>query len=549
MFVSIILDTEYMGMAERFKWFLKNISHAKKMDAIVITHEYIKTNQNELLSACAERFYEEFEMERVTEEEMSELDIYYIPDSFFEKMEKETGTRSKAIVELSYHRNKDLEKYIESFVEDGLSKRGEKKVDGIFNCIHCLESIDYIAKVYQCPVIPYVFSAIRKVHGYTQTLYMANMSAGLMNNDDVKKLYDDFEKNKPEKFELLTKKEILALIGKQRNLPLLPLLNQAGKYELGVAEGAFRITPQLYHNDQITEDDIYYEARKKYDSRQIISRIHPILLDQMGIGRRHMQNDPVSFILSCKRIAAIHSQIVIKAALWNRVPCVFGQDLPYSFLLSEDIISEKPLSDEKLNFILFCYFIPNKCMFDREYWLWRMERPSAKEIYERHIHIIIEDLGYESNILRVRENRLRHLLGKRLHNDLAIDRIINDDMTGEFDYDFLLSKLTVQYKNGECENYYTLNYVADDEITSEFYITSGEIEKMIFVPLDGSDGFVKINKAQIGNDEPLPEKYSIYTYCNKGEEKYVFKGNVDGGPIAFSWNGKRYDEYIFSIDQ
>ena len=93
MFVSIIFDTEYMGMGERIKWFLKSLSHAKEMDAVVITHEYLKKNFETLLGKCNERFFEEFEMRHIKETEMEEIDIYYIPDSFFHNLEKKYGTR------------------------------------------------------------------------------------------------------------------------------------------------------------------------------------------------------------------------------------------------------------------------------------------------------------------------------------------------------------------------------------------------------------------------------------------------------------------------
>ena len=47
MFVSIIFDAEYFGMGERYKWFLKNISHARENDCLVITHKYIEEHYEE----------------------------------------------------------------------------------------------------------------------------------------------------------------------------------------------------------------------------------------------------------------------------------------------------------------------------------------------------------------------------------------------------------------------------------------------------------------------------------------------------------------------
>ena len=40
MVVSIVLDTEYMGVAERKKWFLKNVSEALDTNMLIITKYY-----------------------------------------------------------------------------------------------------------------------------------------------------------------------------------------------------------------------------------------------------------------------------------------------------------------------------------------------------------------------------------------------------------------------------------------------------------------------------------------------------------------------------
>lgn len=542
MFVSIIFDTEYMGMGERIKWFLKSLSHAKEMDAVVITHEYLKKNFETLLGKCNERFFEEFEMRHIKETEMEEIDIYYIPDSFFHNLEKKYGTRSKAVVELSYNRNEELEKYLLSFIELGLAKRSNRKIEGIFNCLHCLKSIGYIAQLYHCPIIPYVFSAIRKVHGYTQTLYMANMSAGLMNNQDVRKLYEDFTSNKPDGISLLSKKEILALLGKEKHLPLLSLLEEEGRYELGVANSGYRVTPQSYYIDYATDDDIYYEANKYYDRSQIISRVHPMMLDQIGIGRDHIQNDPITFILGCKRLATVQSQMVIKAALWNRVPCVFSDALPFSFLCSKDITSNESMTDDRLNFILFCYFIPDSCMFNREYWLWRMSNPPAKEIYVRHLEEILVNRTICKDILYTKENRLEHFLKVRGMPDAVIENILNGAVKGKTDYEYISSRIDVIYHDKEQKSYYCMNYCIDYEIVSEFYIEEKKTDTIIFYPLDGWDGFVKIAAVQLQSKKAILD--TDFEYCPKGERKFIFKDEVTDGYILFRWKVKNCDTFI-----
>ena len=80
MVISVVLDTEYMGVSERNKWFLKSVSNAMKEDTVIITHSYFKDHLTEIVNGCADRFYNEFEMDRVKIADIEKLDICYIPD-------------------------------------------------------------------------------------------------------------------------------------------------------------------------------------------------------------------------------------------------------------------------------------------------------------------------------------------------------------------------------------------------------------------------------------------------------------------------------------
>lgn len=545
MFVSVILDSEYMGMGERIKWFLKNAFHAKSDNRVIITHEYLKTHFDELVDNCQERFYGEFEMEHISKEDIEKMDICYIPDDFFDHIYEKCGTRSKMIVELSYSRFPEIENYIIDYLNKISNKRGEK-IEGIFNCLHCFKSIAYLAELYKCPVIPYVFSAIRKVHGYAQTLYMANTSYDLMNNNEIQDLYKEFDKDALDN-KLLSNKEILALLGKERNFPLLNLVDEEGTYELGIAAEGFRITPQSYEINYMTDDDIYYEAKKYYSDAQIITRLHPMQMDQFGFGRRHLKNDPASFLLSCKRIATTQSQMIIKAALWNRVVCTMSPALPYSFLFSNKLDSYRKLTEEELNFIIFGYFIPNDCMFDLDYWRWRLEKPKANEIYGKHLKTILKRNNCPIEVLGEKEGkRLQRILQSRGCNEELIRKICTKNKIGKFDYSYLSSRLKVVFKNGENNNLYSLNTIENDLIVSEFIIKGkNKIEEIIFYPLDDIDGWVKKVKVDVNGEviSTIPQKN--FSYYKKGQgikikihsEKAIYI-------MKFEWEALNNEEYL-----
>ncbi len=542
MFVSVILDSEYMGMGERIKWFIKNLSHAKRSNWLIVTHEYLKLHFAELLQNCSDRFYDEFEMERISEQEMLNMGICFIPDRFFENLEEKYGSRSKMIVNLTNKNFPELTDYIDGAIQNKLKENKREKVEAFFNCLHCFKSIVCLAEKYSCPVIPYVFSAIRKVHGYRQTLYMANMSADLMNNKDIAQIYENFQ---PEKFEfkLFTNKEILALLGKERNLPLLPLVDKSGVYELGVASEGFRIIPQSYDKNGVTDDDIYYKASKFYEKNQIITRIHPLMLDQAGIGRGHMKNDPVAFILSCRRIATIQSQIIMKAALWNRVPCVLSDALPYAFLLSGNLEAEEPLNSKKLNFIIFCFFIPDECMFDEEYWLWRKTKPSANEIFIKHLYTILKTLGYNKEIVYSDERLDKILRGRGWKAEMikSVDKELPNN------YNYLSSRIRVEYKDGSSRNFFCLNYQEGGNIVSRFrFETEAVIKQICFWALDDIDGWVIIRKVQTEKEEiNIKCSENDYIYSPKGKINYVFKPLYEmDGSICIVWKGIDNESYL-----
>ncbi len=543
MFVSVILDSEYMGMGERIKWFIKNLSYARRKGWLIVTHEYLKVHFTELIQNCADRFYDEFEMERISETEMLDMNICFIPDDFFDQLKRRYFSRSKMIVELTNKNFPDLMGYVDEAISNELRKRPGEKVEGIFNCLHCFKSIVDLAEKYECPVIPYVFSALRKVHGYRQTLYMANMSADLMNNNEIKGLYADFQ---PEKFDfpLFSNKEILALLGKERNLPLLSLMDRPGIYELGVAAEGFRITPQSYDVNYVTDDDIYYEAFQHYEKNQVISRLHPMMLDQAGIGREHMKNDPAAFILSCKRVAAVQSQIIMKAALWKRTACIFSQALPYSFLFPDNLTEDRPLNQKDLNFIIFCYFIPDAYMFDETYWLWRMSGPSANEIFEKHLYLILKKLNYKQSII-YSADRLHDILDGRGYEDRSLTKLKGEDFP--VDYAYLSSRLGLEYEDGRYRNIYCLNYKLDDCIISEFVLGEGVgIKKAVFWALDDVDGWVKLEKAEFDSGVISESIDEDYAYSPKGKPNFRFDAEYCNGQyLRIVWKAFDSENYLY----
>lgn len=528
MFVTIILDTEYMGMGERHKWFLKNLSHGLENDWLVITHEHLGKYYHKYAQNCGERFYREFEMNRLHEEEYEKISKGFIPDKIFEEKEKTLGSRSELLMYLFQERDPELEQCLIQIIEKERRQRGGEKVEGIFNCLDCFASIKYLGSYYQCPVIPYVFSAIRKVHGYQQTLYMTSMDGNLYSSQEGSRRYQKFETEQKGGREqepvVFSRRELLAIFGKEQNLPLLKLLNCTPEYEMGVCASGWNINHNFL-KFKYTDDDIYYECKKVYREEQMITRTHPMKYDSMGVGREYFRNDPVSFFLRCKRITSVQSQMLLKAMLWNRAVYGKGDFLQFSFLCEKDLESTKKVSIASLNYYIFGFLIPEKLMFDLAYWRWRIkEKPTEHEIYRQHLKYYKDHFKWEDRCFECQkeEERFIYLLEKRSCTQELIQDLLEEKIPEHLNYEVLYSVLEVGTKDQILARLSCINSSLDGSVCSQFGITSeSTIELLKFYPFVDIGGKAKICHFWIDSCDMFQEQEFQYYPKAGGYQEYT----------------------------
>lgn len=502
-------------MDERHKWFIKNLSHAKANNWLVITHEHLNQHYRNYVSHCAERFYNEFEMQKLDDEDYVSICKGFVPDKIFIEKEKEKGSRSEFLAFLFQERYLELEQCLISLIDAELENRPGERIEGIFNCLDCFKSIKYLGKYYHCPVIPYVFSAIRKVHGYKQTLYMTSMDGTLFSSEDGIRRYQMFQITKKNE-KIFSRRELLALLGKENNIPLLKLLDCAPIYELGVCAEAYHVNHN-YLKFKYTDDDIHYECAQKYLPEQIKTRIHPMVYDSMGIGRESLKNDPVSFILSCKRIASVQSQMVLKAMLWNRTVYMKSDFLQLSFLCEKEIESLNIVDINSLNYYIFGFLIPSELMFDVNYWRWRInENPTEHEIYNKHLTHILKCLELDACKLftcRDEKARFAYLLHCRNCSQELIDDLLDEKMPEHINFDVLYSKLELGRGQTVNHSLNRINQYFDEKVHSRFVIDCIEqIDFLRFYPFVDIGGKAKIDNIQIDGICVLNQKdYTCYS--------------------------------------
>ncbi len=516
MFVSIIFDTEYFGMGERHKWFLKNLSHAKQNDCLVITHEFLKKHYEEYADHCMPRFYQEFEMKRLSQDEYTAVSKGFVADKIFDDLEEQFTSRTEMLSYLLQHRYEPLETELIRLIDQELLQKKKTKIDAIFNCLDTFASIHYLGEKYHCPIISYSFSAIRKMHGYRQTLYMASLDGIIRQSKEIEKRYQNYKMGKQVPV-LFSNRELLAIFGKEKNIPLLKIMDYEPEHELGICKIANTIYPYDYLKYPYTDTDLYYEARKKLKTTDIVIRDHPGIPwngNDKGPKKEHERNDPVSFILSCKRVTSIDSQILLKALLWKRTIFVKGGISSFEFMSGKDIRNTEKTEIDKLNYYIFGYLIPAEFMFSMEYWKWRVyENPPEYDIYMKHLHYYMNLFGYRKELLFALEekNRLQYILELRNTNRRLIDYLLREEPIFHINYEVLYSKIVLKQSENVIEEITCVNKVLNDIVQSKFVFDCEEvIDEVIFYPFVDVGGFAQIDNCSMDNKKINSDEKILY---------------------------------------
>lgn len=509
MFITIVFNQEYLDISSRSKFYLKNLLHCYENKWILITHEYLHKHFKELQNEINERFFREFEMRPFTPEEVNQVEQYFLPDELFDGLEKSCGSRTEMQTMLSTQRCEEMETHLQCIIEKIRLNHPYDSIEGVFNCLESWESIRYICKVNKFPLISYVFSSVRKPHGYQQTLYSANFDR-LYCSDECEKRFELFRKEK-RKVPLLTNETILALIGKTRNLPLIKHLNAEPSKEINICGEGFIILPHIYERSHYCDEDIYYECNKLYKYSDIGNRQHPIHLNSLHIDRSEIHNDPAAWILGAKRLTAVCSQIVLKAMLWNRTPIMLKNTLPFSFMCAKEYTSKKSIPIDFLNYYLFGYLIPSDLMFNDSYWKWRLLKPKESEIYIKHLTYIcnILKIDYKTLTQLKSEKQLEYLLDCINCDEQLTAYLLSDEQPIHIDYNVALSRFVDNKKI-----YWRLNKKTPEGYISRLKVNSLTSNNIYFFPLDDFAGFVKIENITVNGKEVLLKK-SDYMFIHK----------------------------------
>ncbi len=540
-----------MDIASRSKWYLKCLLHCKQNGWILITHEYMKTHIDELQKEITPSLFEAWELQPFTYEDVKDVEQYYIPDSLFEELEKTYGSRSEMLFAINNNDDVKLHHCLDVIVDDIKKKHADEKVEGIFNVLESFESIRLMAKSLNAPLINYSFSAIRKPHGYRQTLYHANKEQ-LWNSPECETRWKIFESEGKNGLPVFTNREMIAILGKTHTLPLIQLMNSQPKYEMGICCECYSLLPQVFSRYKYTDDDIFYECKKLYTKDKIKVRSHSLHLDDIQVDRTVVHNDPASYILSCERLTAVQSQIILKVLLWNRVGVMKKDTLAFSFLCNKEYDSLSKANLLGLNYYFFGYLIPSDLMFSDEYWKWRLTNPSEVEIYQRHLDFLFNALGLDKEkVLSLQgKDRFKYLLEARGCDKQLIGNLMSDETVNNINWDVASSQFDVETLDGK-KTYWRIDTENEDSsLTSKLSVDVDGATSVRFYPLYDVAGIAKLNSVKVnGENVPIDTKMTKYQYMPKGKGCFVMSElNIQENhlDIEVNWEYMKINDYLNS---
>lgn len=406
MIVPFIYDLEVVSDYDHISVFYFYLSEAKKHGWPMIAHEryfmkpsefYEKIMSREQLKPTAEFLH--FDMPE--DKDMDRIGQYFVSQQFEDEMLAEFGSRMDCWTQLLSKDYVPFENYINE-IFDRIEEDYSEKIEAIlcfFEPIALRRAADK--------------RGIRVIH-QEGTMYRTPFyrMAGFFDfkegygKGELEERYYRFKKEiKNREVKLFSCKEICALFMTSQGLTQLDLFDTAPQYEMGVGLVDLSLCVNL-KDSLINTDEVFLEARKNYPMDQITtrSRYRVTGCDDNSPSAYH-------FILKCKRVAALHSNLIFETMLLGRTACVYGAS-PFAFMGNKGIMdkSHKDIPLDFINFTTFGYFVPWEMLRDEKYIRWRLSSPSEIEIYEEHMKFYLEQRGIDRKILQEQGDLLQYIL-------------------------------------------------------------------------------------------------------------------------------------------
>lgn len=314
---------------------------------------------------------------------LCEVDMYLISDEI-EKNEisKFAGT-TNAWRNMILNDVLELENELLIILEKIKKKYGE--IQGILTWIR-IPSLIKVAEILDIKVIHLELSPLR-APVYRTLIYFDYK--GIHGPNQLKDRYEKFKRElQNDKINILTREKLRDLFLSAEFQDRAVKCKKQPRFELGVATSYTDDVNLSVHYSECNNIDLINDAKHYYEESQISLRTHPGDPHQAQFlfwGNRDDSKYAIDFILNCKKILAIHSNIIFEAMLFDKVPYVYAKEsLLGNFTLNHLSETDFEVDDLFINYFIFAYLIPFEMIESEEYLTWRNSELTEIDIFNYH---------------------------------------------------------------------------------------------------------------------------------------------------------------------
>lgn len=410
------LDPVYENLSQTWV-FYKAVSFCKKYGWPVIAQEQYFSEWEKQNRIFPQFFQQDlcdmFEYDVPKKADLLEIDQIHIPKSIEQNFITEKKTQSDAYVASFREDWKEMEDFLCGVLQEKIKTWGEK-IEAITSLTY-IKFLDNVSKRLNIPVIYYEWGPFR---------YSSYRNTAFFDLDgEYKQVHVMFENFKQQggfdNLPVLNCDEILALLLKENylryvteNTKLSPHYNE---YEMGII-GGYNSLVETSAYTYLNMVELYNNALKIFSENEVAVRYHPgdPIHAHLNVPNEKT-GELIDFILSCKRVACISSNVEVEAMLYGKKIYDIGK-FKYEGIVNGDMLqlADKKSTLEEINFIVFVSIIPFEFLNSVEYLRFRLSKPELKEVYLYHLKYYLDNfqISYEK-FQAEKENRIKLILEAR----------------------------------------------------------------------------------------------------------------------------------------
>lgn len=346
---------------------------------------------------------------KLTFKDINSLDKYVIPKDVSNEIIKQCGNIDNAWIEIMIKKFDILEKNIYDMLNI-IKEKYKMPIKAVLLWRHN-ETIYQLCKKMNIKVIEMEFSTFRYPFYNERISYFQ-----FENKYSTKEFNNRYNKflnlhKKKSNIPILSRKEILSLFLAKENIEYINRLDDPIIYDIGLAFGLDK-DYESKAMKELSNKELYSGFKGLYDENKTLLKFHPSSIHK-SIKNSNIDNSKFSadFILKCRRVASVLSNIGLESMLFGKTSYVLG-NMPFRNVCIYDFeYSDEITNLLSLNYIVFGFLTPYDLMLDENYLNWRLTFPDEIEIYMKHLNYYLKKRKIPLKVLKLKGiERLKKML-------------------------------------------------------------------------------------------------------------------------------------------